>query len=196
MLTLREGSALVKLARGSIQDYLENKETFLPKEKAFQAKRGVFVTLHEKGRLRGCIGIPYPRLPLGEAIAHAAKAAAFSDPRFHPLCKEELDKLEVEVSVLTEPREICIKNESDIKNIKPGRDGIIIYYGGCSGLLLPQVATEYHMNTKQFLEATCQKAGLARDAWKVKGCKILTFQAQIFSETKKGKIKQKLTCQK
>jgi len=187
MLTSKQCSLLLRLARESIQNYFENKKTLLPKEKNFQEKKGVFVTLREKGRLRGCIGLPYPRLPLGEAVVHAAKAAAFSDPRFPPLCKKELDKLEIEISILTEPREINIKKESDIKKIKPGRDGIIIYYHGYSGLLLPQVATEYKMNAKQFLEATCQKAGLSKDAWKMEGCKILTFQAQVFSEKKKNK---------
>lgn len=138
-------------------------------------KRGVFVTLKDPD-LRGCIGFPSPVMPLGDAIMEAAIAAA-NDPRFPPLREDELEKLKIEVSVLTVPE--TLKDPSPNK-IKVGRDGLIIEHHGRSGLLLPQVATEHHMTSFEFLEAVCQKAGLPPGSWK--DATIKTFRAKIFSE--------------
>lgn len=180
----KDGKMLLKLARESITEDFDGKKTEVSKEKKFQDKRGVFVTLKEKGNnnLRGCIGFPYPNLPLSEAIYRAAKQAAFNDTRFMPLKKEEIDKIKIEVSILTLPEEIEIKNNKDLKNIKIGKDGLICNYLGYSGLLLPQVATEYNMGKIEFLECLCNKAGLPKDAWKNNNFKLYKFQAQIFSE--------------
>jgi AmmeMemoRadiSam system protein A len=154
----------------------------MPEGKQFKQLRGVFVTLTENSELRGCIGFPYPHLPLGDAVIQAAKSAAFADPRFLPLQEKELDKIKIEISVLTPPSELKCKVGERAKNIKIGEDGLIIDYLGYSGLLLPQVAIEHKMNKLEFLEACCEKASLPRDKWQDEKCQIFTFQAQIFSE--------------
>ncbi len=194
MLSLEQGSQLVELARRTI------KEGFVGgvvETNEFNEKRGVFVTLlkYPSHELRGCIGFPYPSLPLGRAVTEGAKAAAFCDPRFFPLQKNEINRIAIEISVLTVPEEI--KSKRGILNgIKTGRDGLIIQYNGCSGLLLPQVATEQKWDAKEFLEHTCMKAGLDKGMWKEKDCKILKFRAQIFAEEKpNGRvIEKKIKC--
>jgi len=185
MLTQTQGKKLLKLARKSIESYFSNKELKYDEEKKeFKEPRGVFVTLTRHGKLRGCIGFPYPYKPLAEAVVEAAKAAAFQDPRFKPLEAKELDKIKIEISVLTLPQEIQAKQDI-LKEIEIGKDGLIIQFSGFSGLLLPQVALEQKWNSLQFLEATCNKAGLPSDCWKNKECHIFKFQAQIFSEKDK-----------
>ncbi len=138
-------------------------------------KRGVFVTIKKHGELRGCIGYIQPFKPLSELIKDAALAAAFNDPRFPPLSKEELPEIEIEISVLTPFREV-----TDPEEIKIGRDGLYIVKGPYSGLLLPQVAVEHNMDRKTFLEHACLKAGLPPDAWEEEETKIYTFSADIF----------------
>jgi AmmeMemoRadiSam system protein A len=138
-------------------------------------KRGVFVTLWKEGDLRGCIGFPYPVKPLVEAVQEASISAALQDFRFPPVLEEELSRIEIEISVLTPPQPI--KPEQ----IKVGIHGLIVKKGDASGLLLPQVAMDYHWDSMTFLEQTCVKAGLPKSAWK-KGCQILAFEAQIFAE--------------
>jgi uncharacterized protein (TIGR00296 family) len=192
MLSLEQGSVLVKFARGVIKESFKQEVLeWLPE---FSEKQGVFVTLlnfpsHE---LRGCIGFPNPELPLGKAVMEAAKAAAFSDPRFPALEQNELNKIIIEISVLTVPQEMkCPKAELS-KNIKTGRDGLIIKFDGRSGLLLPQVPVEWKWNAEEFIKQTCIKAGLHPEAWKNPECRVYRFQAQIFSEEKpKGKIVEK-----
>jgi len=169
---------LLKLARESIKEQFNNKKPSIPKDEKFQEKRGVFVTLTKSGNLRGCIGFPYPILPINGAIYNSAKSAAFEDSRFPQLSEEELNKIKIEISLLTLPEE-CKSDDIEI-----GKDGLICNYSGYSGLLLPQVATEYKMNKTEFLECLCNKAGLPKDAWKQngKGFKLYKFQAQIFKE--------------
>ena len=129
--------------------------------------------------LRGCIGYIHALKQLDETIIEMAQAAAFRDPRFPPVTKDEFDDLEIEISVLTPIREI-----EDINEIEVGKHGIIIERGGYSGLLLPQVATDYGWDRETFLEHTCNKAGLPTDAWKQEGTKIKIFSADIFHEEK------------
>ncbi len=138
-------------------------------------KRGVFVTLWMEGELRGCIGFPYPVKPLGEAVQEAAICAALQDFRFPPVREEEVSRIEIEISVLTPPKEI------KYDQLKVGIHGLIVSQGSRSGLLLPQVAMDYHWDTKTFLEQTCVKAGLPQNAWK-EGAKLNAFEAQVFSE--------------
>ncbi|MBW2992624.1 AmmeMemoRadiSam system protein A [Candidatus Woesearchaeota archaeon] len=185
MLTEEQGKRLIELARKTISLRLEEKEIDISDllKKEFSEKRGAFVTLTSDEELRGCIGVVEAIYPLWETIVHAAESAAFGDPRFGPLEKEEFGRVKVEISVLTEPKLIEVKEASDyLKDIKTGKDGLIIegVYG--KGLLLPQVATEWKWDAKEFLEHTCEKAGLDRDAWKDLDNKIYKFQAQIFSE--------------
>lgn len=196
MLSLSKGSELVRLARNSIKTAFENKKINSSEIKKYIRKQGVFVTLHAfpSSELRGCIGFIQPALPLGKAILDAARAAAFSDPRFMPLQESELDNVIIEISVLTEPEEISVKvhKEKILKEIRVGADGLIVSSGSYFGLLLPQVAVEQGWQAQEFLENTCMKAGLNKDAWKQQNCRILKFQAQIFSEVKpKGKIIEK-----
>ncbi|MBU2561133.1 MAG: TIGR00296 family protein [Nanoarchaeota archaeon] len=177
-----DGKRLIELARKSIESYFSKKDINLETYKKFSDKQGVFVTLHKKGELRGCIGFPYPIYPLYQAVFEAARAAAFEDCRFHPVEQGELKDIDIEVSVLTVPEEIASDPEDLPKHIKIGEDGLIIKGPSGSGLLLPQVFTEYHCTPERALEMTCQKAGLPEDAWKNRKNKVFRFQAQVFSE--------------
>lgn len=171
-----DGTRLLKLARESIEGEFTHKKPELPEGKQFRQARGVFVTLTKTRELRGCIGFPMPIKSISEAVYEAAKLAAFSDPRFSKLAEKELDKTKIEISILTNPV------PCDAKDVKVGRDGLIAGYVGYSGLLLPQVATEYKMSRLEFLEAVCQKAGLPKDSWQKPGFRLERFQCQIFSE--------------
>ncbi|MEM3399911.1 MAG: TIGR00296 family protein [Candidatus Micrarchaeia archaeon] len=181
-----EGEELVRHARNSIEMYLDRGVVIddEPKNEKFREKRGVFVTLETfpERELRGCIGYPLPFRPLWRAVTECAISAAVGDPRFNPVRKEELDKLVVEVSVLTEPMRIVAKPEDLPKAIKVGVDGLIIEKGGYSGLLLPQVPVEWGWNEEEFLSHTCMKAGLPKDEWRKGGCDVYKFTAQVFSE--------------
>jgi len=137
--------------------------------------RGAFVTLHKKGQLRGCIGYLEGRGPLHRTVEEMAEAAAFRDPRFPPVTERELSELDIEISVLTP-----LKKVTDVNEIEVGKHGIYIKKGWYSGLLLPQVATEYGWDRKTFLEHTCLKAGLPSNAWKEKDTEIYIFSADIF----------------
>lgn len=191
-LTSAQGKKLLRLARKSIEAQFSHKELKFEKEKQeFKESRGVFVTLNKHGGLRGCIGFPYPSKPLAELVIEAARAAAFKDPRFKPLQKEELDKIKIEISVLTLPQEIQAKGQDILKEIHIGKDGLIIQFFGFSGLLLPQVATEYKWNSLRFIEAACNKAGLPNNIWLNPQCRVFKFQAQIFSEEKRAKKSEK-----
>jgi len=141
------------------------------------SKLGVFVTLHKLGELRGCIGYVEGIRPLQEAVIEMAQSAAFNDPRFAPVTSEEVNDLELEISVLSPISEV-----ENIDDIEIGKHGLIIEQGFFKGLLLPQVATEQNWNRKEFLQHTCRKAGLPVNAWKEQNTKIYAFSAEIFSE--------------
>jgi uncharacterized protein (TIGR00296 family) len=185
MLSKSEGKLLVKFARDSIESYFQSKKPDFNIVDKFSTKQGVFVTLHKNGELRGCIGYPEPVLPLNKAIYQAALAAAFQDPRFPPVRESEMKEIILEISVLTVPELICVDDTLNYpSHVDIGKDGLIIRKDFCSGLLLPQVFTEYNASQVQALEMLCQKACLAIDSWKKKDCKLFKFQAQIFSEEK------------
>jgi AmmeMemoRadiSam system protein A len=175
--TKEEKISLHKLARGAIEHRLLGKP--MPSREGESArlaeKSGAFVTLKTRGQLRGCIGYTQALRPLSETVIEMAQAAAFQDPRFPPLSRQELDTLDIEISALTPQRLI-----QDINEIQVGKHGLYIERGGYGGLLLPQVATEYGWDTLTFLEHTCQKAGLPKDAWKDKKTRIYVFSAEIF----------------
>ncbi|MGB6499799.1 MAG: TIGR00296 family protein [Thermoplasmata archaeon] len=152
----------------------------------FDEPRGVFVTLrrHPSGALRGCIGYPLPRYPLGTAIERAAEAAATEDPRFPPVRAVDLLSLTVEVSVLTVPEPLRFTTpEEAVRAVRVGRDGLMVEGRGSSGLLLPQVAPEQGWDAQQLLDGTCEKAGLPPRAWRSPGLTIYRFQAEVFAET-------------
>ncbi|MEM2934368.1 MAG: TIGR00296 family protein [Methanocellales archaeon] len=183
LLTEEEGKAALRLAREAIETYLKTGRRIKPILTGnFKEKRGVFVSIHRNDELRGCIGHPYPNLPLGEGIVDAAISAATSDPRFESVKIEELDKLKLEVTVLT-PMELIKAKPKDLpKEIIVGKHGLLVRRGIYSGLLLPQVPVEQNWDVEEFLSYTCMKASLPPDAWWDEDTKIYRFEGQIFSE--------------
>ena len=181
MLTPSQRTRLLSIARISIESVLEGvrphiDETALDPE--LIRPSGAFVSLHtHEGDLRGCIGTIHPVAPLCHAVSSNAINAAFRDPRFYPLEREELPRVHIEISVMS-PIEVV----TDVGTILIGRDGLIITRGSRAGLLLPQVASEYGWDAETFLAHTCQKAGLPRDAWQHPDCRIERFSAEVFSE--------------
>jgi uncharacterized protein (TIGR00296 family) len=196
MLTKSEGELAVNLARKAIEECLKNgkKSSLEGLPGVFREKRGVFVTLNTKKaskELRGCIGRPYPLIPLGEAIIASAVNAARDDPRFPPVRPEEIDELSIEVTVLTVPELIKAKPEKLPEKIVIGRDGLIVVQGANTGLLLPQVAVEHSFDKIEFICQTCWKAGLPTDAW-LKGAQVYKFEGQIFEEMEpRGEVREK-----
>lgn len=176
-LSPEERKRLLEIAKAGIETRLRREHIHPPRfdSGALNEKRGVFVSLHKRGRLRGCIGCIEGKAPLGLTVHEMACAAAFNDPRFPPLQSDELPELEVEISVLSPLKQI-----TDIEEIEVGIHGIYIVNGFYSGLLLPQVAVECRWDRTTFLEQTCHKAGLPYNAWKNKNTKIYIFSADIF----------------
>jgi len=187
-----DGGELVKMARKAVTEFLRNDSEI--NDAAFDSKfdfsSGVFVTLNKQDSLRGCIGYPLPVKKLSEGLIDAAISAATHDTRFSPVTANELDKITFEVTVLTPPVEIKVEKSSEyLTEIKVGRDGLIVENPYTSGLLLPQVPTEYGWNVEEFLGYTCEKAGLEKNAWKDLTTKISKFEGIIFKEENpKGKV--------
>ncbi len=183
--TKEEKLELLKLARHTIENYVKTREKEYPvtSNSKFLENRGVFVTLHKGKELRGCIGYPLPVKSLIHAVVDNAIAASFEDPRFNSVKLEELKNIDIEISILSVPKE-----QENIHKIKIGRDGIIITKGYMRGLLLPQVPVEQGWNLVEYISYGCMKAGLSEDEWK-RGVKIETFQANVFNE--KEMLKEK-----
>ncbi len=183
MLSLESAKELITLGRRAIADALEGGDIQpepLLKGK-YGARRGVFTTLltHPEEGLRGCVGFPLPHLPLWEAVVRSAVSAAFRDPRFPPLKAEELGRVVMELSVLSEPEEL---REDPLPSIRVGVHGILLEIGDRKSLLLPQVATRYGWDAGEFLDQLCLKAGLCRGSWREKDVKIYRFRAEVFKE--------------
>lgn len=196
MYSLEDGTFAVRTARQVIETSVSGTEFTMPKPpEIFMQKSGIFVTINTfpKHNLRGCIGFPEPVYLLIEALEGAAESAAMRDPRFPSVRKEELGSLVIEVSLLTPPELITVsKPKQYLKEVKIGRDGLIVERGVAKGLLLPQVPVEWKWKTDEFLEHTCMKAGLSADCWLKEGTKIYKFSAEIFAEVEPGgKIVQK-----
>lgn len=170
--------ALLELARQAIAEAVSHQRRTLKISPGgiFSEKRGVFVTLHARGRLRGCIGVVEANESLGDAVARCAASAALQDPRFSPVKPEELPELEIEISLLSTPQPIRPEE------VEIGRHGLLISNGAHRGLLLPQVAVEHKFGREQFLEETCYKAGLPAGAWQQPETEILAFTCEVFSE--------------
>lgn len=192
-----DGVFLVGLARKTVDEIVKTKQKPKTPEETpehLRAKSGVFVTLNsissDHVSLRGCIGRPYPSLPLVEATIDSAVDSAINDPRFPAITPKELDSIIVDLSVLTPPKKIeYSKPEELLDLVKVGRDGLIAVKGMFRGLLLPQVPVDWGWDTKEFLEHTCNKAGLPIDLWKDSETEFMSFQAEIFGEEKpRGKI--------
>ena len=176
-LNEEEKEDLHQIAKTVIENKARGKTVpdFKVESPVLKENRGAFVTIHKRGQLRGCIGYIEGRGPLHKTIEEMAEAAAFRDPRFTPVKEKELPELELEISVLTP-----LKKIKDVDEVQVGKHGIYIKKGWYSGLLLPQVATEYGWDRQAFLEHTCQKAGLPSNAWKEKDTEIYIFSADIF----------------
>jgi len=169
---------LLYLARAAITSRFET-DVEIPTctDAAFEEKRGAFVTLTIGGQLRGCIGRIEAVGPLWDVVADMAVAAAFQDPRFGPLTRDELDRIQIEISVLTPM--VPVEGPDDIV---VGTHGLLIRKGPFSGLLLPQVASSRGWDVRTFLQETCRKAGLKPDDWQQEDAEILMFSAEVFGD--------------
>ena len=188
ILHTSEGILAVKTARKAIENVLNgtDPEEDLPSVPIiFSEKRGAFVTLEKDGELRGCIGYPYPILPLKEVLVKSAVAAAFEDPRFFPLEKKDFSKITVEVTTLTLPELLTGVFTTYSNQIKIGTHGLMAEYGDQLGLLLPQVAADQGWDVIEFLCQTCVKAEMTPMMWKY-GAKIYRFEGQVYRETEPG----------
>jgi len=190
-LNEKQGQILLKLARKTISEELRiksKKEQILPasdlEEKSLQRKSGTFVTLKINKQLRGCIGTLEASGPIVEGVKRNAINAAFNDYRFSPLTAKEFDKVEIEISILSEPEPLEYKDSNDlIKKLRPHVDGVIIRKGHASATFLPQV-WEQLTRPEDFLSHLCAKAGLPSDSWKNSKLEVLTYNVQYFEEEK------------
>lgn len=187
-LTADEKTLLLRLARNEIAKNLTGAEEklVLPRTGNIHTHNGAFVTLHNQGRLRGCIGLFSATQPLHETICDMAYSAAFKDPRFPPLSAAELRQIDLEISVLSPLRKIA-----DINEIEVGKHGIYITKGFNRGVLLPQVAVEHKWNKFTFLEQTCYKAGLSGNSWQ-SGADVYVFTAVIFGERDTDRMRNEI----
>ena len=179
-LTGGEKNALMKIAHASVETAVRDRKMYLVGSTGFprlEQARGAFVTLKERGDLRGCIGYITPMKSLAETVRDVAAYAALEDSRFTPVTARELSALEYEISVMSPLRRVL-----DIKEIKVGKHGLIMKKGEIEGILLPQVPVEEHWGRDTFLEETCRKAGLPRQAWKDEDTDIFMFTALILGE--------------
>ena len=184
MTGLDQAKELITVARKAVAEAFEGRE-LVPNKKIqekYSQKQGVFVTIltYPQKELRGCIGVPYPSMPLWQAVVYSALSSAFRDPRFQPLNRSELDSVIFELSILSVPEEINKEKLSEV--IEIGIHGLIVEKGNLKGLLLPQVAVKYRWSPEEFVQNTCLKAGLSKDCWKEKDVKIYRFSAEVFEE--------------
>jgi uncharacterized protein len=175
-----DGQNLLILARKAIVEAVNRGElqAAIPHEGIFGERRGVFVTIHVRGELRGCIGTTESDEQLGDATVRCAVSAALHDPRFPAMRSEELSALRIEISVLS-PLTPIRPEEIEI-----GQHGLVVSDENHRGLLLPQVAPEHSLNREQFLAETCRKARLPRDAWRWPSTRIEGFTCEVFSDAK------------
>jgi AmmeMemoRadiSam system protein A len=178
-LTEEEKRTLIDIAKTTIECRIAGKSIpeFRVNTETLKEKRGAFVTLKKHGHLRGCIGYIEAKKPLYKTVEQMAISAAFNDPRFPPLKRDEFNHVTIEISVLSPLKEI-----KDINEIEVGIHGIYIVKGFYSGLLLPQVAREYKWDRMTFLEEACHKAGLHPAAWREKDTIIYIFSADIIDQ--------------
>lgn len=135
-----------------------------------------FVTLHNDGRLRGCVGTVTPDQPLHETVARLARSAAFDDPRFPALAAAEVPAIEIEISRLSR----MVPAAADA--VQPGTHGVCLSYDSQRALFLPQVATMHGWDRETLLNELCRKAFLPSNAWRRPGCELLVFVAEVFCE--------------
>ena len=184
-----EGELAVRMAREAIDATTRGRAiASFSVPASFERESGCFVTIntHPDEELRGCIGYPNPYFPLAKAIVKAAEGAT-EDPRFPKLGTDELDRVVVEVSILTPPELITVRKPKDlVHEIRIGTDGLIAARGRERGLLLPQVPVDWGWRADEFLSQTCLKAGLMPDAWLEPETRIYRFQSEIWTEVEPG----------
>lgn len=190
MFTEEQGGALVALARATITAWftprkelkISPEEAALLNDAVFDAHRGVFVTLTLDGRLRGCIGSLTGAEPVRDGVRNNAIKAAFHDPRFPKLTVSELDRVHVEVSILSEPEPLLFTGPEDLASkLRPGIDGVILRKERASATFLPQVWNQLPTH-EEFLSHLCRKAGLSTNAWRTEKLEILVYQVVYFEE--------------
>ncbi|MBU3933120.1 MAG: AmmeMemoRadiSam system protein A [Candidatus Omnitrophica bacterium] len=179
---LNEGQQkrLLEIARKTMNEYVSSaqKLDFSESDPLLLKNMGAFVTIHKQGNLRGCIGNIIGRQPLYLTVRDMAIEAATADPRFAPVTADELEDIDIEISVLSTPERV-----EDVDEIKLGVHGVIVKRGNSGGVFLPQVATETGWTREEFLDNLCaHKAGLSADAWKDKDTELHSFTAQVFGE--------------
>lgn len=177
-LSSSERADLLRLARASIVTAFDPNA---PQARIALTQRlieltAAFVSLHCEGRLRGCVGTVTADKPLHETVAHMAYSAAFDDPRFPPLEAGELPAIEIEISRLSRmvPAEPVM--------IQPGVHGVCISCGSQRAVFLPQVATTHGWDRDTLLDELCRKAFLPSSTWRLPGCELMVFVAEVFGE--------------
>jgi AmmeMemoRadiSam system protein A len=190
IFTKEQGQTLVELARQTIMEKLGSKINKIKADKLaerlkdhqFKNRCGTFVTINMEGRLRGCIGNLAAQGTVLEGIRHNSIHAAFKDPRFPPLSESELSRIDIEISILSDPKPLDYKNSDDlIDKLRVHVDGVILKKGFSSATFLPQVWKQLP-DAKEFLSHLCLKAGLAANEWQKGNLEILTYQVQYFEE--------------
>lgn len=188
-LSEADRKAILELARQAVEEAVCRNRLLdrIPDTGIFERRCGVFVTLHMGKRLRGCIGVIEAKESLGYSVARCAVSAALEDPRFTRMLPEEMEDLEIEVSLLSPLERI------QPQDIEIGKHGLLVEQGVYRGLLLPQVAIEHHLDKERFLQETCHKAGLRADAWKNPETRIYGFTCEIVGperqEAEQGKAR-------
>lgn len=184
--TQPEKSFLLKLARKTIEQFFNSKEKLkitdaeVPFDK-LKEKRAVFITLTQEDNLRGCIGCLEAERPLYQEVIDKALCAAFQDPRFFPLSREELPNIKICISILTVPKSLAYKDYNDLlQKLTPNKDGVILKKGFASATYLPKVWEELP-EKGLFLSSLCEKAGLESNAWQYP-LEVATYQTVDFSE--------------
>jgi AmmeMemoRadiSam system protein A len=200
IMNVEQKKSLLQLARHTLEYYFDTKEKMLIEvddlDEELTQKRGTFVTLTKGGELRGCIGHIEAVQEIYKDIIDNALSAAFSDNRFRPLEQEELNNIKIEISILSEPRELKYTSTEDLLNqLVPLRDGVIIELGRNGATYLPQVWEGWEnppssrfirdygrAGKEEFLTSLCEKAGLDPDEWKKGNLKVSVYQAEVFCE--------------
>ncbi|MDD4909990.1 MAG: AmmeMemoRadiSam system protein A [Candidatus Omnitrophica bacterium] len=180
MLNEEQKEKLLQIARGSISGHFKGSKNdgISVNDPKLNEKMGAFVTLRIGGELRGCIGRMVGDQPLARTVADMAIEAAFSDPRFAPLTREELKAVKIEISVLSPMRKVSSADEIEL-----GRHGVMVRKGFRTGVFLPQVAEETGWSKEEFLSNLCShKAGLSPIAWKDGSAELHVFSAEVFEE--------------
>ncbi|MFC1780504.1 AmmeMemoRadiSam system protein A [Patescibacteria group bacterium] len=185
-LSKKDKQFLLKLSRSALEHIFKTNEELVPNDsdipEKFKVKAATFVTLTIDSKLRGCIGKLIPQKQLYIDIVENTYNAAFSDPRFPQLTKDESDKVKIEISILDKPKKLEYENTSKLlKKLSKGKPGVIIQHGLYSATFLPQVWDDIK-TPEQFLSQLCQKAGLEKEAWKDQNLEIQTYKVTKFSE--------------